>query len=197
VRWTVPRLQAHLVDHNRRVILLAPLTVFVATALWYVLYAILYWLTLLALSTTRGIEARPPAALPTLFIYSGALLVFFTWIASRLSPDEMPRDRKTIPEVVADLLLAIPRATLAVWGNLSAYQRLTELELEYAADLLSLLATEKRLPLHELPREIPDRTMRSRIVLALQLVRLLDIRRIRGVAFLLSTERRGELATQL
>jgi hypothetical protein len=177
------------------VVLLAVLTLFVAAALWYVLYAILYWLTLLALSTTRGIEARPPESLPTLFIYSAGLLVFFTWMASCFRPDAMPRDRKTIPEICADLLLAIPRATLAVWGNLSAYQRLTDRELEYAAALLDLLGEEKRLPLHELPREIPDRAIRRRIVLALQLVQLLDVRRIRGVAFLLSAERRDPVVS--
>ena len=178
-------LRAHFAEHNRRVLLLATITLFVAAGLWYVSYAVLFWLTLLAMSATRGIEARPPETLPALFIYSGALLLLITWGARRYSPYDMARDDKTAVEIAADFLLAVPRATLAIWGNLSAYRRLSDLELEYAAVLVDRVARETRLPLSALPQEIPDRTMRGRILLALQLVQFLEVGH-RGGSFFVS-----------
>jgi hypothetical protein len=175
VQFSVAALRAHFAEHNRRVVLLALLTLAVATGLWYLAYAVLFWLTLLAVSATRGMDARPPEILPVLFIYSGGLLVLITWIAHRLWPNDMPRDDKKPLEVAADFLLAIPRATLAIWGNLSAYHRLSPLELEYAAQLLQRLTTEPRLPIYRLPLEIPDQVMRRRVVLGLQLVQLVHL----------------------
>lgn len=175
VTWTVKALRARVAEHNRQVLLLALLTLLIAASLWYVAYAALYWLTLLALTVKQGFEARPPEFFPTLYIYSAGLLVLVTWLASRFSPHEVLRDRKTWLATAADFLLGIPRATLAVWGNLSAYQRLTDEELRYAATLLAWIAKEKRLPLSRVPLEIPDRGMRQRIVLALQLAQLLQV----------------------
>jgi hypothetical protein len=184
VQFSVAALRAHFAEHNRRVVLLALLTLAVATGLWYLAYAVLFWLTLLAVSATRGMDARPPEILPVLFIYSGGLLVLITWIAHRLWPNDMPRDDKKPLDVAADFLLAIPRATLAIWGNLSAYHRLSPLELEYAAQLLQRLTTEPRLPIYRLPLEIPDQVMRRRVVLGLQLVQLVHLVHNRNGIFL-------------
>jgi hypothetical protein len=193
VQFSVPSLRAHFAEHNRRVVLLALLTLAVAAGLWYLAYAVLFWLTLLAASATCGMEAKPPEVLPALFIYSGSLLVLVTWIAHRIRPNDLPRDDKKPLDIAADFLLAIPRATLAIWGNLSAYHRLSSVELEYAAQLLQRLTIESRLPIYRLPLEIPDRAIRHRVVLGLQLVQLVELVHSRSGIFL-SLSRRGAKA---
>ena len=40
------------------------------------------------------------------------------------------RTKNRSPAILLDFLLAIPRATLAIWGNLSAWQRLSDAELQ-------------------------------------------------------------------
>lgn len=188
-------LQRRFAEHNRSVLVLAGLTFLAAAALWYIAYAVLYWLTLLAASARHGVDARAPETLPALFIYAAALLVFITWLAGRWSPDERPRDKKPALVIAAEFLLAIPRATLAVWGNLSAYQRLDFEELEAAADLMERLAGGERLPIHALPLVLPAAASREKIVLALQLVQLIELRRSDGEAWLrLATRGTGMLA---
>ncbi len=181
---TAAALREHLARHNRRVAFFVALTLFVAAGLWFVSYAIVYWITLLFISAVRGLDAHPPDTFPALFIYSAALLVLVSWIARALYPDEIPRDEKSAAELAADLLLAVPRATLAIWGNLSAWQRLTEHELELAAWLIERLRDEERLPLPSLPVEIPDRTARRNIVFALQLCQVIKMRRTGGIIWL-------------
>ncbi len=181
---TAAALRDHFARHNRRVAVLVALTLFLATGLWFISYAIVYWLTLLFLSAAHGLEARPPDTFPVLFIYSAALLIIVSWIARAIFPNDTARDDKSLFEIAADFLLAVPRATLAIWGNLSAWQRLTDDELELAAGLVKLLRDEPRLPLQSLPVELPDRASRRKILLALQLSQVIKIRRTNSVTWL-------------
>lgn len=170
--------------HNRLVFLVALLTLCVAAALWFVVYALLYWIAVLFTASTRGMDAQPPDILPALFIYSGALLVLLTWLANCRRTNDLPRDEQTLLTIAADLLLAIPRATIAVWANLSAWQSLTEPELHLAAELLARLERERRIPLHQLPLEIPGESARMNILLALQLTDQLRVYRSGGETWL-------------
>ncbi len=180
---TAESLRTHFQRHNRRVAYLASLTIFVAAGLWFISYAIVYWLTLLFLSATRGVEARPPDTFPALFIYSALLMIFVSWLARVLFPDETPNDDKSVAVIATDFLLAVPRATLAVWGNLSAWQRLSDDDLELAAHLVELLREEPRLPLQTLPVEMPGQAARRKILLALQLAQIIKMRRSNGVVW--------------
>ena len=171
-------------EHNRLVLLVALLTLLVTAALWYLLFALVYWLALIMSVLIHGLDARPPEYLPTLFIYSAGLLVLLTWIAHKRMTREIVKDEKSSFEIASEFLLAVPRATLAVWGNLSAWQRLNETELAQAADLLTRIEREGRLPLHNVPLEIPEPESRMRILLALQLVEMLHVSRMEGTAWL-------------
>jgi hypothetical protein len=132
----------------------------------------------------HGLDAQPPVYLPVLFIYSGGLLVLLTWLAHKRTTREIPKDEKSGFEIATEFLLAIPRATLAVWGNLSAWQRLNETELAQAAQLLARIESEGRLPLHSVPLEIPQPKSRLRILLALQLVEVVHVSRMDGTVWL-------------
>ena len=162
--------------HNRLVALVAVLTLLVAAGMWYLLFAFLYWLAFLAAAVGHGMDARPPEVLPALFIYSAGLLVLLTWLAGTRFGNEFPKDKKSPFEIAAEFLLAVPRATIAVWGNLSAFQRLDAREIALAADFLETLASEQRIPLHRVPLDIPDPRDRMRILLALQLIEVLSVR---------------------
>ncbi len=188
-------LRRRFAQHNRLVALVAVLTFLVAAALWYLLFAILYWLALIVTGVSRGMDARPPEILPAIFIYAAGLLLLITWIAGALFPERPPKDKKSPFEIAAEFVLAVPRATLAVWGNLSAWQRLDRHEIEMAAEFLERLAAEGRVPLHEVPLDIPDRKTRLRILLALQLVEVLNVRQGEGTVWL-SLPSNGELTVR-
>ncbi len=172
------RLREHLHRHNRWVLILTILTLVLAAALWAGLYAVAWWLFLLAGTAARPFDFNPGAgALVRGFAVTAVLLCVCAWIARRLRPNEAPRDRKGFGENFLDLLLAVPRVTLSIFGTGAAAARLSESELEQAWLLLRRMdAAEGPLPVQALPVEIPDSAMRGRIVLALQLSGIIEIR---------------------
>src|ERR1043166_9364201 len=120
------RLRAIFSQHNRRVIGLTIATALVAAASWMLLYFIAYWFVLLALTAAKSLEAQmPPHFSHVFFAIAGALCVLAWWLR-RISPDEYPRDKKFVWEILLDFILAVPRMTLAIGGKLSALQRLNE-----------------------------------------------------------------------
>ena len=111
------------------------------------------------------------------FAATAVLLCVLAWMSRRLRPNEAPRDRKSFGENLMDLVLAVPRVTLAIFGTGAAAARLDESELQYAWELLRRMnEADKSVPMHQLPVEIPDARMRKKIVLALQLSGLIEIR---------------------
>lgn len=171
-------LRAHLREHNRRVWGLTLVAGACAVALWAGLYGVAYWLFLLV-GTAIEAENFHPVAGPLIrgFIATAALLCAFAWIARKLRPNEAVRDHKPVTEHILDVLLAIPRVTLAVFGTGGAAARLNDEELRHAWDLLHKM-NERDSPVHvaELPADIPDARMRDRIIMALQLSGVIEIR---------------------
>ena len=170
-------LRAHLATHNLRVALLAALTLVGALTLWYVLHLIANWLALLFVTAVQGTEARVPTAIENLFWLAAAALLAVAWIDRQLRPDDRPKDHKSIGEIVWEILLVIPRLTLSVWGTLSAWQHLDSRELAEAVTLIERLAQEHRIRLSSMPLEISNDRRRFKILFALQLVQIIDLRR--------------------
>lgn len=110
------------------------------------------------------------------FTATAVLLCCFAWVAKKLRPNEAARDHKNFGENSLDVLLAVPRLTLAVIGMRGAAARLSEKELEYAWDILRRMNDDKPVRVSELPVEIPDPTMRNKIVLGLELSGLIEKR---------------------
>ena len=183
-RQRVACLRRRFAEHNRLVVLSALLALVVIAGVWFLLFAVLYWLSFLFQSVVHGMDARPPASLPVIFIYSAGLLVLIAWLARKRFANEMPKDEKKSWEIAVEFLLAIPRATLAVWGNFSAWQQLDAREFELAIDLIERLVSERRIPLQQVPLDIPNPEDRMKILLALQLIEVLQITHIERVAWL-------------
>jgi len=174
------RLRRHLRRHNRNVLGLTIATVIVAAGLWVGLYFVVWWLFLLG-GTVATPDFQPvPGRLLRGFIATGALLCAFAWVSSLLRPSVSPQDRKNFWEHCLDVVLAVPRVTLSIFGTGGAVARLSDEELEYAWNLLRMMEEAgKPVAMQELPVEIPDRQMRRRIVTALQLSGLIEVRSTR------------------
>lgn len=170
-------LRAHLAAHNFRVAVLSTLTLLAAAALWYLLHAAARWLALLFVTATRGIGAQMPMAVDFVFWSVAAALLALAWIAQLLRRDERPKDHKTPGDLVWECVLAVPRLTLSFWGTLSAWQHLDAREIRDAAALVARLRHEPKLRLHSLPVDLPDDARRCKILFALQLVQIIEIRR--------------------
>jgi hypothetical protein len=80
-------------------------------------------------------------------------------------------------EVASEFLLAIPRVTLSLFSTISAWRRLSAAELDQAASFIHRLAEERRMPLPSVPQEIPDARSRERILLALQIMQIIDLQK--------------------
>jgi hypothetical protein len=172
------RLREHLHRHNRWVLLLTFLTGVLSLILWTLLYFIVWWLFLIGGTAVRPLDFQPAGgALLRGFITTAILLCICAAIVYRVRPNAAPRDRKTVWEHLLDLLLAVPRVTLAIFGTGGAAARLSDKELGYAYRLLrSMDDADTHLPFQYLPVEIPDPAMRDKIILALQLSGIIEIR---------------------
>lgn len=170
-------LRSHLAAHNLRVALFTALTFIVAVVLWYALYLAANWLALLFVTAVEGTEARVPRVIENAFWFGAAALLAVAWIDRQLRPDDRPKDHKSIAEIVWEIALAIPRLTLSVWGTLSAWQHLDARERAEAVALIERLSEVRRIRLSSMALEIPNAPRRFKILFALQLVQIIDIRR--------------------
>lgn len=173
-------LRRHFARHNRRVVLLALFTALLVLLFWATIYFVVYWLVLLAISVAQGVDAQMPPFFFRRFVMASVILCVVGFIARRFSQDDRARDSRSIPGIAADVVLAVPRATLSVWGTLAAFQFLNERELALAWRVLQVIGRDGRLNVHTLPVEIPDPRLQRKIVLALQLADLIDFRKLGG-----------------
>lgn len=174
---TARALRREIAAHNRQVLLIAAFTLFVAALLWTVLFAVCCWAVLFVL-TIRG---EPDPALPrgfgVLFAVAALCSVIYAWLDSRLPRHAFPRDDKRPVEIAADFLLALPRITLAVWGTLRAWLWLNRAERVLAAEFLHRLQRARHVAMHSVPLDIPGEPQRFRILFALQIIRVIEMRR--------------------
>ncbi len=184
-------LRAHLARHNWQVLGFAMLTAGGALLLWAVLYGVSYWLTIFAITTVRGGDAAMPRGFTPGFILVASGLLLAAWLDRWAHPNALPPDEKPLLGVALDFLLATPRTTLAVWGNLSAWQRLTRWQIESAADLLAQLMPDRRIAMHAVPLEIPDDLTREKIVFALLVTGVVEMQREEGTTYV-RLARRGD-----
>lgn len=191
----------HFARHNRRVVVFALLTAGTALACWVLLYVASYWLWLLVLTVVTPMDTKMPPGFTRGFCVVAAALCALAAGARWLWPNEYPRDRKPPGEIALEIILMVPRMTLAVWGNLRAWARLDEFERQLAWRVLEAVAWAERLPAQSVPLEIPDEKMRNKILLALQISDLIETREIQEQTyFILKNEgvaQLGEAAEQL
>jgi len=174
----IERLRAHLRGHNRRVLGLTIATFFFAAGFWAGLYFVVWWMFLIVGTATKPFDFHPVAGpLFRAFAATAVVLCVFAWVGRRMRPNEAARDHKSFGEHFLDVVLAVPRLTLAVFGTGGAAARLSDRELEHAWDILRRMNEgEKPVRVNELPVDIPNAGMRDKIVLGLQLSGLIEIK---------------------
>jgi len=174
----IAQLKEHLRRHNRYVLLLTGFTFVVSAFLWAGLYFVVWWLFLLFGSAVKSVDFHPTGA-PVFraFAAVSVLLCICAWVSRKLRQNPAPQDHKGIGGHLVDLVLAVPRVTLSVFGTGGAAARLNDTELGYAWALLRRMdESNAPLPMQSVPVEIPNEAMRNKILLTLQLSGLIEIR---------------------
>jgi len=168
-------LRKYFARHNWQVLGFTFLTLVASTLLWGLLYFGSLLLCLLVRALIYEGDLPAPKGFPFVFGAIAAALIFSAWFDHVLAASERPPDRRLVAEIVLDIVLAIPRTTLAIYGNLSAWQWLSRRQLELAARLVERVARERKVPMHATPVDIPNDREREKIVFALLLLRILDV----------------------
>jgi hypothetical protein len=182
----IARLKEHMRHHNRSVLLLTAFTFLISAGMWAGFYFVVWWLFLFFGSAVKSVDFHP-AGTPVFrtFAAVAVLLCVLAWVSGRLRPSPAPQDHRSIGGHFLDLLLAVPRVTLSVFGTGGAAARLNDTELGHAWDLLRRMdESDRQIPIQSLPVDIPNPTMRNKILLTLQLSGLIQIRTTRTGTFL-------------
>lgn len=180
-------LRRRFLRHNFHALTLAAFSLVAALALWGTLYVVAAWLTMLFQTVITGIaqrEAAMPPAFNRAFALGALLLLIGAWVRRAAQPNDAPRDSRSFNEYFLDFVLVTPAITLAIWSNLSAWQRFSALGLRYAARLLLAVLQEKKLPLTITPVIIPDDARREKAIFGLLLIGVLELRQEDGAAHL-------------
>jgi hypothetical protein len=174
---TAEVLRAHFAQHNRQVIMLTAATLAAALAAWALLYFVSIWILVFVMAMVDLPNGHIPHRFWMLYFVVALCGIALAWFDQRLKPNARPVDRKLPWEIFMDFILAVPRMTLAVGGNLAAWQKLSESELLEAAELLHRLGNEKRVPMSGVRLQIPDPEAALRILCALQMTQVIDTHR--------------------
>ncbi|EDY19831.1 hypothetical protein CfE428DRAFT_2420 [Chthoniobacter flavus Ellin428] len=174
---TAEVLRTHFAEHNRQVLMLTAATLVAALAAWALLYFVSIWMLVFLMAALDVSNAHIPHRFWMLYLVSALCGLALAWLDNRLNPNARPVDRKPPWEILMDFLLAVPRMTLAVGGNLAAWQKLSDSDLLEAAELLHRLGNEKRVPMSGVRLQIPDPEAALRILYALQMTQVIDTQR--------------------
>jgi hypothetical protein len=191
--------------HNIQAFTLALFSLVASAILWALIYVLIYWFSLVGATLSRSFNPAtllqidsPDLVGPNFPLYfaGGALasLVIAQLVRRRWRPERLREARFYFLWILAELLLSVPNATFAIWGNLSAITRLRRRDAFAAARLLECLdRSEGRLSLGSLRVEIEDEKTLSRVLFSLQVAGLVSVReRERG--WFLCLEKPGTLA---
>jgi hypothetical protein len=191
--------------HNIQALCLALFSLVVSVILWGLIYVFVFWFSLVFATLSRSfnpdtlLQIDAPdlvgANFPLYFAGGAVLSLIVAWLVrKRWRPERLREARFYLLWIVAELLLSVPNATFAVWGNLSAITRLRRRDAVAAARLLEHLdRSEGQLPIGRLRVEIEDERMLGRVLFSLQLAGLISVReRQRG--WFLCLEKPGTLA---
>ncbi len=143
---------------------------------WGVLYGGLYWITMFLQTALHGGDAAVPPIFHTTMGVCAIVLMLVAMLDAFLHPHERQVDDRPTIEHIGDILLFVPRLTLAVVQNFDAWPRISSAEIPTAAPLMDRLRGGKNVPLHTLPLDIPHHKTRIRILVALQVAQLAEVR---------------------
>ena len=181
---TEQALRAHLRSHNRGVLAASGVALVFSCIAWAMLYGVSYWMTMMALTIARNGDTAMPGEFSAVFFGTAAVLLLAARMDQWLFPNERAVDERPPVEHFADVIFFVPRFTMSCWQNLGALARLTEAELPDAARLLDALKLEGRVSLQELPAICSNDRARHRMLEALLVAGLIDLRREEDITWL-------------
>lgn len=167
----------YLARHNRRMLVLLIFSCFAVALLWGALFLGVYWLTLLALTLGKGTEAVAPAEIWKPFIIGALLACSATWFVSKVLPGNSTKERGSLLTTFWHLILALPNATLGLLNLARGFHCLNRSQKAVAWDLLQSIHKERGMDYRSLPLAVPNPVLAEHLVLNLQLVGLVELRR--------------------
>ena len=146
---------------------------------WLFLFGIGYCIAMIGTALNRGIEAQPDMY-PRYFWLSAAGMTVLALLEAWRNPHEIARDERSTFIQLFDVILFLPRITVAALLNFFAWAYLPQAAMPAALRLLGRLRMQESIPLHELPLDIPNLRLRRRVLAVLEVTQLTDIRTEKG-----------------
>jgi hypothetical protein len=175
--------------HNLHVLSILFLSVIGSALLWLGAYFFGYWMLLVLVTIAHGTEAQMPPQYTKVYLIVAACAFCAAWIDRRLRPDPRPADKKPPFVIALDFVFTPARMLLSLRDNASAWQSLSDADLQQAIAFIDRVRAVRRFPVHTAPVEIPDDTARERVVFALLHLRILEMIHDDGVAWLRYVDR--------
>ena len=181
-------LRRYFARHNRQALFLAVLSLVASAALWALIYALVYWFSLVGVTVSRSLnvetisQVNNPLLLGTHFpqwfaLGAGVALVVAAFVRRWMRVAWLREARLYLLWVLVELFMAVPNVTFSVWGNFSAITRLRRREAREAWRLLERIHQEGgRMNLANLRQEIDDERILQRVMYGLQIVGLVSVR---------------------
>lgn len=173
---TKSALRAHLKSHNRSVLTASALALFFSALGWAILYGASYWATMMALTVAHNGDCTMPLQFNAIFFGSAAALMLLARFGQWLFPHERAPDERPKLEHLLDVALFVPRFTMSIWQNLGALAHLSRAESADAACLLDRLKSANHVAVQDLPADFPHARRLQRMLDALLVTGLLDLR---------------------
>jgi hypothetical protein len=167
--------RAILEEHDHRVLLVAALTAVGVVGAWIAVYFVAHWLVLLVATAAQGEAATLPHNLPELFLVVALALCAVAWVSKAGIRTLSPTDRVAGWRQVLDLLLALPRMTVSIFGTLGARTHLRERDLDVAWFLLRETVEADGMDIASFSALLPNRRKARHLGLMLQMAGLLQM----------------------
>jgi hypothetical protein len=181
---TAQILRRQIREHNFSVLAASGATLVFAVCGWAAFYGAAYWVTMFALTVVKAGDAALPGSFHFVVATIFGVLLAAALLDAWLFPQVRVVDERPALQTAGDIILFLPRLTVAVVLNFTAWARLPRDARPDAADLLDRLRTEKKIAVSTLPLDLQDDRTRDRILLVLQLINLVEIRPERGELWL-------------
>lgn len=173
---TAQILQARLRSHNGSVVAASGATLVLVTISWAIFYIVAYWLVMFVLTVAKAGEAKLPGSFDWVCAWIAGVLLVIAAIDMWLFPTERAIDERPALSTITDVVLFVPRLTLTILLNFTAWARLPSGLRRDAAVVIDRLRTDGKIALSILPLDLPDERSRGRILHVLQLLQITEIR---------------------
>ncbi len=167
--------RAYFLQHSRRVMGVAALTLGLSLLLWAGIYFLFYWAALFLITLIQGVDAAEPSGFAFRFLVIAGGLCGWSFLRQALWPYPHIGDRKSAIAIALGAIFALPNMSVSAVKTLTAYRSLDEEDLFAAWRLLGKIARAGSITIQELPIEIPREATRRKVMMALQLTGLIQL----------------------